>query len=456
MFAIQFAALPTHVRKITDPNFPDEHTYYALVKVRDVPPNLPLKINPRKPNPNSPVSKKIRDGLLLAPKRFHNLNRGLAMLAQKAYYDNVKREFVVEFPYSESDEDETNGTEEEQNGDVDDMDSYLREAKYGLLDGGHTYRIIRDELDRMSPSQLEMLDDTYIMLEVKIGLTEKDDLILDEPPHIALARARNTSKQVQDFALANLAGKYSWIQESLDKEPYANFVKYTENEQKPIDVRLLIQLMTAFHPSYLKLGRSPVVAYSGMGACVKRFIEETKPSCDLAPHEKYQALGEILSDILRLFDTIRFDFPDTYSKVGGYEGLKKEDSLLDDNQPVRGREAGRPRATRGFTDYENSPYLLRFIGEKTDCLPDNGLVMPVFSAFRGFVEVDSKTGTAKWTSDPFQYWRLNRFKLVRMILREAKSRDRDPQQTGKQRNLWKALHKEIVTDQFLKQSGLLD
>jgi hypothetical protein len=56
---------------------------------------------------------------------------------------------------------------------------------------------------------------------------------------------RNTSAQVKEFALDNLAKKFEWLKEQLPE--FEPVIVYRENERKPVKVRDVIALLTLFN-----------------------------------------------------------------------------------------------------------------------------------------------------------------------------------------------------------------
>ena len=84
----------------------------------------------------------------------------------------------------------------------------------------------------------------YVRLEILEGFRSED--ISD------LVEARNTSNQVRDQSLLNLTGEFEKLKKALSKAPYADLIAYKEyevlpnGEPKPIDVRDIIAILTAF------------------------------------------------------------------------------------------------------------------------------------------------------------------------------------------------------------------
>jgi hypothetical protein len=105
---------------------------------------------------------------------------------------------------------------------------------HGIVDGGHTYELIVSNLDNE-----QLPDKQFVKFEILTGVP--DDWIVE------IAGGLNTSVQVQQFALDNLAGKFNWIQRELKDEPYYDVIAWRENEQGEFDARDLVSLLTCFN-----------------------------------------------------------------------------------------------------------------------------------------------------------------------------------------------------------------
>ena len=104
--------------------------YLAVVKAKDLPKDFEdwREINPRDPKTSSGVAKKIADTLQNQPECFLFRNRGLTLLSNSVSFDNETNELSVEF----SDK-----------------------SMHGLLDGGHTYAVVREAFDSLAEEEKE-------------------------------------------------------------------------------------------------------------------------------------------------------------------------------------------------------------------------------------------------------------------------------------------------------------
>lgn len=163
-------------RKFDDPlgnETPRKYIFYA--KTCDVPEGIPMSTNPRDQKLNSTVANAITESLLSNDGQFHLKNRGIILSAKRVRYDNRLQEVTIDF------EDE---------------------SCHGNIDGGHTYKILLENKDKV----LEQ----YVQFEVMTGV---EAMIAD------LAEARNTSIAVDAKSMAELREKFDPIKEGLEGLP---------------------------------------------------------------------------------------------------------------------------------------------------------------------------------------------------------------------------------------------
>ena len=110
------------LRRIPDPVTPDARARYSgVVNVENLPADLPMDTNPRDQKTTTNVARAIKSGLRgeTAGQLFHLLNRGLLISADRVDFNNKTNVLTVYLPDGE---------------------------RHGLVDGGHTYKIIQDNI----------------------------------------------------------------------------------------------------------------------------------------------------------------------------------------------------------------------------------------------------------------------------------------------------------------------
>lgn len=248
--------------------------YIFYVKVCDVPEGIPMATNPREQKLTSAVAKAIDESLCSNDGYFHLKNRGIVISAGKVIFDNKTEMVTLEF-------DDT--------------------MTHGNIDGGHTYKIVcehkGDGLDQ------------YVQFEVMTGV---EDIIED------LARARNTSVQVDEKSMAELAKKFDPIKEGLEGMPFfkriafkQNQIEYDENGKKKlkmIDAKDIVAIIGMFDISKFGSNEQPTAAYSSKNTMLQIYLQEP---------EHYRKFVNIAPDIFDLFDTVEMEFADAYNETGG-------------------------------------------------------------------------------------------------------------------------------------------
>ena len=182
MKAVQFKRMDDPVKKNSG-----RRIYQCYVKIDDIPEGITFETNPREQNLNKDIPKQIESSLLSNDGDFHIKNRGIVISAQKVSYDTKKEEAVVVFgdPY-----------------------------EHGDIDGGHTYFICLKHKGKGL--------NQYVRFEIMIGVED----IIEE-----LAAARNTSEQVDDKSLAELAKKFDPIKDAIDGVSFFNRIAFKQNQK---------------------------------------------------------------------------------------------------------------------------------------------------------------------------------------------------------------------------------
>lgn len=390
---------PDKIVELLDPQNRGHNAYYAYVRVSDLPLDLPTDVNPRAQNLHSRVAREIGQGLVDESNVFHLLNRGLTITALGASYNPKKEELKLE----------------------------LAGSYYGLLDGGHSYAVIRkniepylvpDEEDGKLPERPAFLD-AYVRCEILTGV--KSDLLVD------IARSRNTSAQVKDESLANLEGSFDWLKDILNKTEFGPLIAYRENEDDskyPIDIREVVALLTLFHPKFAEVEHPPVMGYTSKARCLELFRTE---------EDGYKMLRPIVGDILKLYDYIHLHFADLYKGIGGFGSLSEDDTKKKQRGIKLAKVIGVKQIKQGFPLY--------YMGEKTQYKFPDGWLYPMVAALRSVVSYKT---VARWKVDPFKFFDKIGKSLVKMTLETSISLGRNPNAVGKSGPHWMQLHERAM------------
>ncbi len=369
-------------RKLDDPFENGKSKKYVFyVKVANVPEGIPMDTNPREQKLTSAVGKAIEDSLLSNDGYFHLKNRGIVVSAKKVVFNNVKEEVTLEF---------------------DDN------SVHGNIDGGHTYKIVcehkEDNLDQ------------YVQFEVMTGV---EDIIED------LARARNTSVQVDEKSMAELAQKFEPIKEGLEGMPFFKRIAFKQNQiekdketgknLKMIDAREVVSIISMFDIERYVGNNHPTQAYSSKSKMLENYLEDP---------EKFRKFVNITPDIFDLYDAIEMEFADAYNSRGGKYGRKKYAGYKD------GKVIGKSKFGGHDLKYK---------------IPD-GLMYPVVSAFRTMVVYNENTDRYEWYNgeEPIKVWTRCKEELASKIMNFASSIGDNPNAVGKDSNIWDLAYMTVM------------
>ena len=369
--------------------------YLAVLKAKDLPKDLEewIGINPRDPNKSSGVAKRIAESLQNQPECFLFRNRGLTLLSESVSFDNESNVLAVEF----SDK-----------------------TMHGLLDGGHTYAVIREAFDSLAEDEKAdtNLNNAYVKLEILEGITSKDETT-------EIVGARNTSTQVKDQSLANLSQHFDAIKEILKNEPYANRIAYKETEfnedgsRKDIDVKEILSYLICFDREGFGDNNHPVIAYSGKSSVLKYTDAENN-------RQRLQKYLPLLPEILVLRDEIYEQMPAAWNDIGGKFG-----------------------ALEGVNRKKQDSVELPFKNTTTSYAIPSSFVYPILASFRALVEVTDDG--CSWKTSPISFFNKHKSELVGRLVEQALV-FRNPNKLGKEKTVWQSCYDYVVLTSL--KSGL--
>ena len=361
--------------------------YIFYVKICDVPEGIPMATNPREPKLTSAVAKAIDKSLCSNDRYFHLKNRGIVISAGKVIFDNKTEMVTLEF-------DDT--------------------MTHGNIDGGHTYKIVcehkGDGLDQ------------YVQFEVMTGV---EDIIED------LARARNTSVQVDEKSMAELAKKFEPIKEGLEGMPFYKRIAFKQNQiecgengkkkLKMIDAKDVVAIIGMFDISKFGSNEQPTAAYSSKNKMLQIYLQNP---------EHYRKFVNIAPDIFDLFDAVETEFADAYNETGGRYGRKKYSGYKD------GKVVGMSKFCQNNIYYK---------------IPD-GMLYPVVAAFRNLVVNNDDTGKYEWYNgeEPVVVWERCKQEIVDKVMKFATSIGDNPNAVGKDSTSWDLAYMTVMTAMMKK------
>lgn len=353
--------------------------YVAVVEARHLPDLTNWReINVRDPKIRGRVPNAIRRSFDEKADEFLFMNRGLVVAAEK-----------VDFREGGSDKR---------------IDLVMKDpAIHGLLDGGHTYRVVTDAAQDLPQGEAPR----FVRMEIITGFDR--DTISD------VVEARNTSNQVRDESLANLRQEFDAIKEVLANETYADKIAWSEYEEletgkaKPIDVRDIISYLIAFDTSTFNSTTQPLIAYKDKRACLRHFQNN---------EAKLRKLYPLLPDILRMWDEIHQHWSTWYG-----EGREEEAG-------IRGRFGK-------LTAIMQSQEPLWFKGGNVKYRMPEAYKYPVLSAMRAAIKVQGRG--ARWATDPFSLLHQTGPQLTTVVGNTVRA-TQNPNKVGKDVGTWSSCY----------------
>ena len=347
--------------------------YHAWVNIKDLPDGIPTEVNPREVREKTNVYKKIVQGLETSDDSFFVNNRGILISAKEIKIDTLNKKMQVNIGNASAEDN----------------------SSYGVLDGGHTYHAILNNRDSKDPNSTH-----FVHLEIMTNIMNIDEL----------AAARNTSVQVSDKAIAELAEKFDFVKKALTNEPYKKDISYKENEtDKRLDSVDFVRLMYCFNIFKFKIDSNtqPIQAYSGKAQVLKDYLYDYDHNI-----ETYPKIAPFLPKITELYDAIELEMASAYLEVN---------------------PSGKFGRTKGV-DSKKKEMFTKFYQKKMDYRISQGLIFPIIAAFRALV--NEQDGNLTWEVDPIDTWKKIRGKLVNNTIEMSRQLGNNPQSAGKSATLW--------------------
>lgn len=387
-------------RRIPDPVFPHAERHVFLCAAERVPDNLPKECNPRAQDDiDRRIYRDIAKHLLNeegSANTFHLKNKGITILADRV----VRRT------------DET-------------YEVIFTSNSQGIVDGAHTYEIVLQNREQIAAKNSDVVSNTSIQQFVKFEiLTGLEASLLTE-----IAGGLNTAVQVQRLSLANLAGEFDWIRDTLKGEPYFREIAFKQNQPGSFDAGDILQILELFNVDmYPNSGSTyPVRAYSSKQKILESYLKNPQP---------FLRMRGILKDILVLHDTISHGALGLYNRGGGRKGAKLV--FIDG-------EANRKRKFR-----------FHFIGKESDYQLYRGALFPLLGAFRWMVVEGEGTTALSWRGG-FQrvldLWDAVGQELMEATHETSDELGRKPEAIGKSMNHWKNLYNTVVVREMRSRAG---
>lgn len=384
----------TEARSFKHPTLPNIVKHTFLVPARLLPRDIPAGANLRDPvGMNRQVYKDVRaslEGKEALPGTFDLLNLGITIIAEDIEVID-KRTFDV-----------------------------MIDDDYGIANGGHTTQIIYEcqEDDSIAEGQ-------HVEVRIITGLDGGENHTL----RVDIARGQNTGISVQPRSIFELDGAFESLKEIVKDQDWADEIGFKESDKKEIDVRELVSVLELMNVTDFPVrdSKHPIAAYEKWSAPLKKFGDDYEDNRSDPSKRKYAVFEPLLLDTLVLYDHIRRDFLRVNNEsFGGRAGSLR---IVEKAPPGKGR------------------YKFRYAKlDDHDQRLTKGAAFPILGAFRNFVKVDPKKGTAVWLGgfeNVLASWQILAPELVLETRQAIRDIGNAPDSLGKNRNHWANLFKTV-------------
>ncbi|MCI0366574.1 MAG: AIPR family protein [Phycisphaerales bacterium] len=392
--------IPTdEYRALPIPGYAEGKSGTCFVKATDLPPKIDdwMKVNPRVPKRTAegvvsgPVIKGIRTTLRDKPARMVVMNQGVFLMVDAGEFTKGpggKGELVLTLTDPE---------------------------RHGLVNGGHTYAAIRAELEEIesmgdgdeAKARRKALEHAYVKVHIFQGI---DPALVPD-----IAEGLNTSKQVDDASLANLAKRFVPIQEAMKGKPGADEIGYTQNANKELYVTEVVTILELFNGERFCDTKHPSSLYRYSKKALDWFLDDADAMNLLVPKAP---------ELLRLADEIKFRVP-AACDANGYEYGRSK--------------VGKKRA--GSDAHRDTP--LPFAGKKMDYSVPNGWLFPLLAAFRANLRWNLEGGVCEWRVDPFQLLPQVINAIVGVCVQARKGEGLEPDELGMKDHIYSQCYDKV-------------
>jgi hypothetical protein len=378
-----FVFKPVFARRIPDPVYKGIHgteSHIFLVNVKDLPVGVGNDANARdsEADLNRDVYREVENSLLEKQagsplSLFHHKNKGITILAQSVEQagDNLYRVLI-------------DPTKDQ-----------------GIVDGGHTYKIIEEHVQKG-----DLPENQFVFVYVRVGIPS------DWHPYIA--GGLNTGIQVPQANLADLSGYFAHLKAQLKPSGIDTKIAWRV-EDDGVPIRDVLSVLLLFNIELYPTDKTsfPIESYSSKAAVLKLFKDKSG-SFERMP-------GPFVCEILELHDHIQTTAHGLWN-----DGNRKFGAL----EWAEYRDKRKPRY---------KPITYPFTGIQSDYGISPGALYPILGAFRWLVGYDASKIHMGWRI-PFDEvkatWSLVGREMLTYTQDNMLSLGRNQNALGKHRPQW--------------------
>ncbi|WP_434381571.1 AIPR family protein [Melittangium boletus] len=394
----EYRSLPLPLKNVPPGKKPRIGTFFA--KILELSPELrnTMGVNPRTPvfdkfgKVKGPVARDMRETLKDDASLFALKNQGIWILCDKVKFEKKEGEDGV-------------------------VRVTLTDLKaHGVVNGGHTLHVLLEAVESMDPEKLE---DAYVRLHL---LEDVDPELVTE-----LAEGLNTSMQVDDRSLKNLAGAFDGIEKVMKGKSGANEIVYHQGDDGEINVLSVLSYMALFdierYPGWKK---HP----NGVFGQSKHLLEEfAGEDADKNLQKSFKVILPKLPEILVLADRIQ---QLAWERCAQRLGRRKLSS-------------SKTAQRAGAKKFKNTP--AHFAGGSIGGDFAQGWLFPILAAFRANVSPeDWAKGKMTWLVPVEDLLNVLIEDLVNTALEENDKNNKKPAEVGRRDSAYKLCYTAVMME----------
>lgn len=361
MKTIEILIKEENARRLVDPANDAVYHLEAYLPFSEAAKLEPGNANVRPAKENLPF-KEMMKTVEQTPEAFHLKNRGITYICNKFNYDGRTKKLSVTIPNIPKDKLDAEGM-----------------PRFGIADGGHTFKVITDVVKK--ESELRQEDEDWQEPYVRVHFLAGDSKVVGVED---VVEALNTSTQVKAYTLDEYRGKFDELKMALEASRFdINAVAFRENEDKEWQVTEIIQRMACFLKDRWKI-IPPSSMYRSKDKALKLFIEDA--------NDDFKKLFPIIREVITFPEFIQASLSEHLEgrRVGKVKGIKKT----------------KKQYRRECTEYL-STYKM-----------DTAIVLPMAAAFRTLLVL--KGNTYKWRTNPYEVFKHCAGDLYEVLLSRVK------------------------------------
>lgn len=377
--------------------------------------------NPRTPNTRKQAAKRLRESL----EGIDHARVGAFHLAHGGIRGLVKSfEKINDNTYKATFETETGNKAQD----------------HGIANGLHTIAVIR-----------EALREGVIPRGQYLTFTLVEHVDRELVPYIG--EGLNTNIQVAEESIIDLGGAFEPFKAALAGKSYKDEIGWHENEPGQYDARDVFAILNALnvyrYPNDNR-DKNPIESYEKPSRVIRAFGNEKDDRDRGDEPTSFERLIPILNDALYLYEWIGYDAGARYKDAvptGLPGGLAIMESRTGKDNEAIPDVWSFPFISEGMPEVIRSTYRLA-----------KGVRFAMLASFRTFVEVDERTGNARWAGGfdtVLGAWQALGGDMMLTAKDVSQASNYNPNAVGKNRPLWRQLHQMAASYRLQQEADQL-